>query len=323
MNKILIIQTAFIGDVILATPVISALREKHPEAEISILVRRGNESLLVNHPELREVLVWDKGKAKYSNLLRLIRMVRSRNYDAVYNLHRFATSGMVTFYSKARLKFGFSKNPFAFCYTSSKTHRIGDGTHEIQRNLSLVEENPKIRRPELYPGPDDEAAVESYVTDSYVCIAPASVWNTKQFHLQGWIDLIKALPDDEKVYLLGAPDDAGYCESILRECDRSNLEVLAGKISVLQSAALMKRAKMNYVNDSAPLHLASAMNAPVRAVFCSTIPEFGFGPVSDDSKVVQIDHSLYCRPCGLHGYKACPEKHFKCARKIKTDQFFQ
>jgi heptosyltransferase-2 len=75
---------------------------------------------------------------------------------------------------------------------------------------------------------------------------------------------------------------------------------------------------MNYVNDSAPMHLASAMNAPTCAVYCSTVPAFGFGPLSEKSFIVEIDYPLYCRPCGLHGYNACPEKHFKCAYDIEV-----
>jgi ADP-heptose:LPS heptosyltransferase len=78
----------------------------------------------------------------------------------------------------------------------------------------------------------------------------------------------------------------------------------------------MKLATMNYVNDSAPLHLASAMNAPVTAFFCSTIPEFGFGPLSENNQIIQTEEKLNCRPCGLHGKKVCPEGHFKCGTEI-------
>jgi len=91
-------------------------------------------------------------------------------------------------------------------------------------------------------------------------------------------------------------------------------------LSFLQSAALMKNAVMSYVNDSAPMHFASAMNAPVTAVYCSTIPGFGYGPLSDDSHIIETIESLSCRPCGLHGHQTCPEKHFKCARSIQTEQ---
>jgi heptosyltransferase-2 len=77
---------------------------------------------------------------------------------------------------------------------------------------------------------------------------------------------------------------------------------------------------MNFVNDSAPMHFASAVNAPVTAIFCSTVPDFGFGPLSEDSAVVEVRSGLSCRPCGLHGYRECPEKHFKCAYEINMNE---
>lgn len=323
MKNILVIQTAFIGDVILATPLIVALRRQYPDSEISFLVRKGNETLLQHDPEIKEILVWDKTKTKYSNLVKMTRIVRSRKFDTVINLQRFAASGLVTFNSGAKRKIGFNKNPFAFAYTTSKPHSIGDGTHEIQRNLSLISENPEIIRPRIVPGTEAENTVDSYCQKSFVCIAPASVWHTKQYPQSGWVDLCNNIPADSTVYLIGSPDDITLCEKIAEESRHKNIEVLAGRLSLLESAALMARAEMNYVNDSAPLHLASAMNAPVRAVFCSTVPKFGFGPVSDNSRVIEIKEDLYCRPCGLHGYKRCPENHFDCAKKIKTEQFFE
>jgi heptosyltransferase-2 len=82
----------------------------------------------------------------------------------------------------------------------------------------------------------------------------------------------------------------------------------------------MKDAVMNYVNDSAPMHFASAVNAPVVAIYCSTLPSFGFGPLSENSQIAEIQERLYCRPCGLHGRRQCPEGHFKCAYQIQVEQ---
>jgi heptosyltransferase-2 len=93
---------------------------------------------------------------------------------------------------------------------------------------------------------------------------------------------------------------------------------LCGQLTFLQSAALMRDAKMNFVNDSAPLHFASSMNAPVTAVFCSTVPKFGFGPLSDDSVIIETHEELSCRSCGIHGHKECPELHFKCSKTISA-----
>jgi heptosyltransferase-2 len=168
----------------------------------------------------------------------------------------------------------------------------------------------------LYPEPKDFEAVSRYKSSPYVCVAPASLWNTKQFPAEKWIELIQGLPSDLIVYLLGSPIDSALCKRIQKESSRANVIDLSGSLSLLQSAALIKDAKMNYVNDSAPMHIASAMNAPVTAIFCSTVPEFGFGPLSDRSVIIQTEIDLPCRPCGIHGFNICPEKHFKCAQTI-------
>ena len=122
------------------------------------------------------------------------------------------------------------------------------------------------------------------------------------------------------IYLLGGPGDIGLCQFILETCKRDNLIMLAGKSVIFAIGGTYERAVMNYVNDSAPMHFASAMNAPVTAVYCSTVPEFGFGPLSDIRHIVEIEQPFYCRPCGLHGYAACPQKHFNCAKQIKDEQ---
>ena len=122
--------------------------------------------------------------------------------------------------------------------------------------------------------------------------------------------------------MLGGKGDQIACEEIAERCSNSPVMSFAGNFTLLQTAALMAGARMNYVNDSAPLHLASAMNAPVTAIFCSTVPEFGFGPLSDHSRVAQTPLVLRCRPCGIHGRKECPEGHFMCALSIEVDSLF-
>ena len=152
----------------------------------------------------------------------------------------------------------------------------------------------------------------------YITIAPASVWFTKQWPAEKWIELVKTLPTKYRILLIGAPGDIPLCERIAQQAGRG--EVLAGKLALLGTAALMEGAAMNYVNDSAPLHIASAMKAPVTAVFCSTVPAFGFGPLNANGCIVERAEPLYCRPCGLHGFKACPEGHFKCAFEIRINK---
>jgi heptosyltransferase-2 len=323
MKQILVIQTAFIGDVVLATSLIENLHQQLPEVKMDILVRKGNESLFESHPFLNQVLVWDKKNNKYQNWLGLLFKIRSCQYDVVINAQRFGATGAWTALSGAKIKIGFDKNPFSFLFTNTVVHQFSEkGQHEIDRNHQLLSclFETKVAMPKLYPTASDELAVSSYQQTPYLCIAPASVWFTKQFSIEKWVDLINALPFKGPIYLIGGPGDKLLCDQILQKINRKSVVNLAGRLSFLASAALQKKAVLNYVNDSAPMHFASAVNAPVVAVYCSTLPNFGFGPLSDQSFIVQTKEALACRPCGIHGKKQCPLKHFDCAKTIKMDQ---
>jgi ADP-heptose:LPS heptosyltransferase len=319
-RSILVIQTAFVGDVILATAVPESLRKKFPDAKIDFLLRKGNESLLAGHPYLNEVLVFDKSK-KIKNLIGLIGKIRKKKYDVVINVQRFAATGIMTVLSGAAVTVGFDKNPMSALFSKKVLHRV-DGPHEVERNHHLIEflVGKDLPRPRLYPSTKDYDRVGEYKQLPYITISPASVWFTKQFPAEKWIEFISALPEHLGIYLLGAPSDREESGQLIAGAARPNVVSLAGSLTFLQSAALMEGALMNYTNDSAPMHLASAMNAPVTAVYCSTVPSFGFGPLSDNSFVVETIEQLSCRPCGLHGLRECPLGHFDCAMTIAKEQ---
>ena len=328
MKKILVIQTAFIGDAVLATGIIEKLHYFFPETAIDLLVRKGNEQLFIDHPFLNEVLTWDKKIKKYRHLLQLLKIIRSRRYDKAINIQRYAASGFLTAFSKAGETIGFEKNPFSFLFDKKISHRFGNNdnaVHEIQRNNELIREltDHVPMKPKLYPSIQDFEKVKPYKHVPYICISPASVWFTKQYPGEKWISFINNIPEPFNIFLLGAPGDNKLCEEIKSSTRNALVINLCGQLSFLESAALMQDAAMNYVNDSAPLHFASAVNAPVTAVYCSTIPAFGYGPLSVKSFIAETEELLSCRPCGLHGYKACPEKHFKCAFTIKDEQLLQ
>jgi heptosyltransferase II len=327
MKQFLIIQTASIGDVILATPLIETLHLNFPNAGIDVLVKKGNESLFSGHPFVREVLVWDKSQKKYHNLFLLLGKIRKTRYNVLINCQRFASSGLLTLLSGSGQTIGFSKNPFSLLFSKKYPHHIGTNPyrHEVERNLQLLSSfcSESSSQPRLYPLVSDFQHIEEYIKGSFITLSPASLWFTKQFPAEKWIEFIRQLPENMKIILLGGENDSQLCERIITESKHSNLINLAGKLSMLQSVALMSKALMNYVNDSAPQHFASAVNAPVTAIFCSTVKEFGFGPLSDDAVIVEVEEELDCRPCGLHGHRSCPKKHFKCAENIKITQLLQ
>ncbi|MBL7733881.1 MAG: glycosyltransferase family 9 protein [Chitinophagaceae bacterium] len=197
--------------------------------------------------------------------------------------------------------------------------------HEIERNNALIHHftHRQACKPALYPTAKDDSAVAQYKINPYITISPASVWFTKQYPAQKWADFMNRVPAVYTLYLLGGREDAGLAEEIREKTLHPSLVNLCGKLDFLQSAALMRDALMNYTNDSAPMHFASAVNAPVTAVYCSTIPAFGYGPLSDKHFIVEKKEPLYCRPCGLHGYRACPQGHFRCAADIRDEQLLE
>jgi lipopolysaccharide heptosyltransferase II len=323
MNKILLIQTAFLGDVILATPLLRELKIRYPDTQLDILVRKGNETLLQNNPHVSQLLVWDKQKGKYKELLKLLRSIRTEKYDEVITIQRFFNAGFLTAFSGAKSRVGFANNPLSFLFTKKIKHIFGDGTHEVERNFSLIKhhihDNYSLR-PELFPLAHDFDKVAKFKHAPYYCIAPSSVWFTKQMSSDKWLELIHSLDANATIYLLGGKGDRDSIEQICQASKRTSIFNVAGELSLLESAALMKDAKRCYVNDSGPLHISSAVNAPVSAFFCSTVPEFGFGPLSDDSEIVQTKHKLDCRPCGMHGHKTCPQQHFACNKQIDVGE---
>jgi len=311
LHRILIIQTAFIGDAILATSVLEKLHAYYPQAQLDLLVRKGNESICKEHPFLHRVLIFDKS-SKYKNLWKLIGELRKEKYDLVINLQRFFTTGLITVLSGGKETIGFDKNPLSFLFTHRVKHEYnkdGKTIHEIDRNQKLIARytDEQSVKPKLYPKPSTMS-----LKAPYICMAPFSIWFTKQYPEKHWVELIKLLSSKYTIYLMGGPSDKEGCERIMQLSESANVESLAGKLNLLESAGVMKNAVMNFVNDSAPLHLTSAVNAPCAAFFCSTVKAFGFTPLSDRSIVFEAEEYLTCKPCGLHGYKACPLGHFKC-----------
>jgi ADP-heptose:LPS heptosyltransferase len=322
INKVLIIQTAFIGDVILATPIISELSRIYPTIQIDMLVRKGNEALLINQPNVNEIFTLNKKEKKIPQLFQFIKRFRKEKYDEIINLHRFASTGIITAFSGAKKTIGFNKSPFSFCYNISIKHSLYNQSHEVERNLMCIAHHnaKKIVKPQLFPTESNYNKIKEYQSETYYCLAPSSVWFTKQLPIHKWVELVNILNKKGMVYLLGGPDDRELCNKIISNSSATKTINLAGNLSFLESAALMHSAERNYVNDSGPLHICSAMNAKVTAFFCSTTPKFGFGPLSDDSKIIENQENLSCKPCGIHGHKTCPKAHFKCGNEILINE---
>jgi heptosyltransferase-2 len=328
-KKILIIQTAFIGDTILASQFARAVKEQFPESEIHFFLRKGNESVIQGLSSIYKVWVWDKAGGKTRNLFKLIWELRKIRFDLVFNLHRHFNSGLVAALMKSPFKAGFKQNPLSLFYTHKVNHLIPHNEnekiwHEVQRNLQLLQlcspqfqisSDAKNYRPELPLLEKHFFKIAPHSEGEYFVLAPASVWFTKAWSESKFRELTHALSTLGRVIFIGAPTDKELCDRIRK--DLPNTLNLCGDLSLLDSAALMKKAKRVFVNDSAPLHLASCVNAKTTAIFCSTVQDFGYTPLATDSIVVDVGQTLDCRPCGLHGHKSCPKGHFRCSEDIQ------
>lgn len=325
MEKILIIQLAFLGDVLLATSLLESINYIYSNVQYHVLVKKQYSSVFENHPYVSKILKFDTLESKAKELIRLQNLIKAEKYDCVINIHRFFSSGYLTAMSKAPIRSGFSKNPFSLLFTHRAKHEFASGIHEIDRNIRLISflNVYKPSMPKLYPIDEHQNSIKHLKNYPYITIAPASVWYTKQYPIEKWVEFINELSTEFNVYLIGSDVDYSVCEMIKNNINHPKVKNLCGQLTILQTASLMGDAVMNFSNDSAPTHIASSMNAPIVTIYCSTVPEFGFGPISTNAHVVETEEHLACRPCGLHGRKSCPEKHFLCAYTINKERLLK
>jgi heptosyltransferase-2 len=330
-KRILIIQTAFLGDVILSTPLIKALRKLFPDSFISFLLIPETKKVLENNPHLNEILVYDKRKKKgVGSFLQIIIRIRERRFDLAMIPHRSMRSALLAYLSRISERIGFDKSAGSFLFTNKVVYPLN--VHEVDRNLSLLSgfnAHPTEASPELFPSPEDFSYARKLLLDSgvreedkIVGIAPGSVWATKRWLPERFAEVSQLLMEKAgvKAVFLGSEDDRKLCERIAKLMKDKPL-ILAGRTDILQSAAIISFCKVILSNDSAPVHIASAMRRPVVAIFGSTSPEFGFAPYGKGHLIIQ--KKMDCRPCGIHGRGECPQKHFRCIKDTTTEEVFQ
>jgi len=330
-EKILIIQTAFLGDVILTTPLLKGVRKKYPCSKIFFLLIPQTKKLLQNNPFLDEMIVYDK-KGKKRDILdyfNLIKKIKSIGFDIAFIPHRSLRSALLTYFAGIPQRVGFDKSSGSFLFT--KKIKYLQNQPETERNLALLEGNffsEDEFLPELFPSEIDFKYIEELFkswnirgNDRIVGIAPGSVWDTKRWIPERFGKVAESLIEKlgAKVVLLGGKEDEILCKEISKDIKNKPF-IAAGRTDPLQSAALISRCNVVLSNDTAPMHIAVAMRIPVVAIFGSTVPEFGFAPTG--KKDIVIQKKIYCRPCGIHGKRRCPEKHFRCMKEITAEEVF-
>lgn len=320
MKRILVIQTAFIGDVILTLPLVQVLSEEFIESKIDLMLIPQTSELVKNNPLLNEVMTYDKRNTGIIELAKMGNLLKRKRYDLIISPHRSARSAMLSSMASPKMSISFSTSALSFLY--NKTVSYIKGIHEIRRNLSLLKPvgitKDEIIRPELYIGEDDSRIAADLLNDfflagrKYAVVAHGSVWHTKRYPEQKVAQLVKILAESGvSVVLTGAASDAEAAGRIVSEARSVNVFDATGRLSILQSAEMIRRSSVLITNDSAPLHLGNSVGTPVYAIFGSTVTRFGFYPYGDSDRVYEVE-GLPCRPCGIHGRRNCPLGTLEC-----------
>ena len=323
MSTSLVIQTSFIGDTVLTTPLLAQLANRGP---VDVVTTPASASLLRGHPAVREVIVYDKrgADAGLGGFIRIARRLRASHYDVAFLAQGSLRSAALALFAGIDARVGFSTSGGSWLYTKRVAYR--EELHHAARLLQLSRPNgreatPDELRPTLVPGPEERLAVDVLLRehgvapgDPLVALAPGSVWGTKRWPY--YPTLASKLASIAHVVVVGGSEDTVLAAEI-RSAAPDAIDA-TGRLTLLASAELLRRCAILVTNDSAPEHLASAVDTPTVAIFGPTVPEFGFGPLATRAAVLGLD-SLTCRPCDRHGPARCPLGHHRCMRDLPPE----
>ncbi|MCD6429989.1 MAG: lipopolysaccharide heptosyltransferase II [Deltaproteobacteria bacterium] len=319
--KILLVQTSFLGDTILSTPLIAALKKLYPDAKLWMMTTPLAASLVKRDPLLEGVIPFAKRGPErgIKGLLRQAHKLRKMNFDLAYSLHRSARTSLLLALSRIPERIGFNIAKLAFLY--SETRPRPQTLHDVLRNLALLRnDSKKTNLPDqlrlFAPRKEDLSPIlqaQLPTPGSYVLMVPGSAWETKRWSATGYHEVAKhLLKKGWHVVLLGSNEEVEVCQEVA-----GNLEVinLAGRGDLESALYLTKHARLMVCNDSMALHMASACKIPTVAIFCATVPEFGFGPWQNQAVIVE-KKNLDCRPCARHGSRQCPNQTRACMDEL-------
>ncbi len=316
INRLLIIRLSSLGDILLTTPIIRALKNKFPEAKIDFLLREEYEDTLKYNLYLNKTILLKRDYGSEE----LIAALKSSNYELIINLQNNGRSRgivkrigvkAVKYKKKNLLKFLLVKFNFK---SNSKLLSVPEKYANALPELQLDEKGLDLFLPEGLKNNLDS-------NKKYIGLCPGSRHFTKKYPEEYFIELGKAiLESGRQVVLFGGSDDLEVNDRL-----HSNLTGsinLSNNNDLLQTANDMKFCEAIICNDSGLMHTATAVGVPVVAIFGSTVTDFGFAPYNNPNLILE-NKSLNCRPCSHIGRSSCPKRHFKCMKEIYPHLVFE
>ncbi|MCR4819490.1 MAG: lipopolysaccharide heptosyltransferase II [Elusimicrobiales bacterium] len=324
-KKLLLLQTAFLGDCVLTLPLLKKMREVFPEAQITVITRPETVQVFSAAGLPGVTFIEDRkktAKIKLAETLRIVSELTKQSFDAAIIPHRSFRSAFIAWKAGIPLRIGFSNSAGKFFLT----HKVPFSwlMHDVERNLSLLSPLAKDLQPS-FPGIKQNKEASAAISEAKGLIAginPGSAWPTKRWPAENWADLIKKLyrATGKKVLISGGPGEKEWNGSIERAAGPDFCLNLTGKTSMPELMEAIRGLKVFISNDSGPMHIACALGVPAVGIFGPTTKELGFFPYGKKNTVVQVP--LACRPCALHGSKKCPRGHFLCMKLITPKMVF-
>lgn len=319
------------GDVVLSTPLFEAARTRLGADRVGAVVRPETANLLRNNPHVDDIVIYDKNDRQKGlvELFRLAGKLRGASFDTAMIPHRSFRSALLGYLAGVPVRVGFDRSAGKLLLTERVPYR---SVHEVERNLSLFASRGVDTggiHPALYPDDEDRQRADALIRESglapsaQLCgVSPGSVWATKRWPPDRYAELIRRLAEEYgyRAVLFGSAGDRSLCTGIATESGVEPLNA-AGRLTLLQSAALAARCAVFVSNDTGMSHVAAAMNTPVVAVFGPTVPAFGFAPHGEGHQVVETP--LGCRPCSAHGGNRCPIGTHDCMRSIAAERVIE
>lgn len=314
--KVLVIRFSSIGDVVLTSPVVRCLKLQRG-AEIHYLTKRSFTSILSASPYIDRVHSIDKA------LSEIIEILKVEDFDLIIDLHKNLRSWMVRRkLGKRSLTFQKS-NVRKWLMVRLKPHAM-EVDHIVNRYMHALK--PLDIK---YDGAGLDYFLQPagegipVLSKPYLCFGIGGTHSTKRMPTDKIREVCKNL--SIPVYLLGGSEDAGAGRQIAQDLD--HVYNLCGKLSISDSARIIKEASVVISHDTAIMHIAAAFNRPIVSIWGNTVPEFGmfpFYPEKESAKfhVVQVQ-DLPCRPCSKIGFNACPKGHFRCMVQQDTDYIIE
>lgn len=332
-TNIAVIQTAFLGDVALCLYLPELIKFYHPTCKITFVTTPAASSLAACSKAIDSIITYDKRNMHkgLKGIKFVAESLKMKNIECIISPHRSLRSTLVTYYTKPQFSVTFNKSAASFLYSARVRYQK---VHEIKRNASLlsvftgIEGLDKIcPKVELELSADDLSYIDYKLREMnvstkerIVCIAPGSVWETKRWLEQNFIELAGLFAAHGfKCILIGSKDDKELCQNI---AVKSGAVDLSGETSIPQTLCLLKNADLLVTNDSSPTHFAGLVQCPTLTIYGPTVPEFGFAPVGEKTRVIE-PKELKCRPCAIHGGHKCPQKTFDCMHSITPEQVFK